>query len=290
MLKAGRILLTWCLLLWTCAGAWAITNPESRCSRVAAGAISNARYYDPVLARFIQPDDIIPVLFNPQSYNRYSYVLNNPLRYTDPSGHEPYRYQITTYQGGLLPAGTMDYIGGTTTGEKIIAGTLNVIPFMGNGLQTISRRMEQDKQNIAQTISQKTGLQADAVKKGLDVFEMGVMAGDNVAKGPSILENGIRGRASEAKVLKEMGLVKNTEKVSTAGGNAIPDALTSKISLEVKDTKVVNRTKQIGIETDAAKASGQQSVLVTGSKTQISGPAQKSFDTIIKRPDLGPQK
>lgn len=48
----------------------------------------NARYYDPQLARFIQPDSIIPDLGNPQSYNRYSYVLNNPLRYTDPNGHQ----------------------------------------------------------------------------------------------------------------------------------------------------------------------------------------------------------
>ena len=46
-----------------------------------------ARYYDPLLGRFIQPDDEIPNLFNPQSLNRYSYVLNNPLRYTDPTGH-----------------------------------------------------------------------------------------------------------------------------------------------------------------------------------------------------------
>lgn len=45
-------------------------------------------YYDPELGRFIQPDTIIPDLSNPQSYNRYSYVMNNPLRYTDPSGHQ----------------------------------------------------------------------------------------------------------------------------------------------------------------------------------------------------------
>jgi len=77
------------------------------------------------------------------------------------------------------------------------------------------------------------------------------------------LKNLERGRASESKVLNEMGLVKNTEKVSTDEGKAIPDALTSKISLEVKDTQVVNRTKQIRVETDAAKASGQQSILVT---------------------------
>jgi RHS repeat-associated protein len=47
----------------------------------------NARYYDPELGRFTQPDTAIPDLSNPQSYNRYSYVLNDPLRYTDPSGH-----------------------------------------------------------------------------------------------------------------------------------------------------------------------------------------------------------
>jgi RHS repeat-associated protein len=47
----------------------------------------NARYYDPELGRFIQPDTVISDFSNPQSYNRYSYVLNNPLRYTDPTGH-----------------------------------------------------------------------------------------------------------------------------------------------------------------------------------------------------------
>jgi RHS repeat-associated protein len=49
----------------------------------------NARYYDPELGRFIQPDTIIPDLTNPQSYNRYAYVLNNPLKYVDSTGHWP---------------------------------------------------------------------------------------------------------------------------------------------------------------------------------------------------------
>ena len=46
-----------------------------------------ARYYDPALGRFIQPDTIVPQPANPQSLNRFSYVLNNPVRYMDPSGH-----------------------------------------------------------------------------------------------------------------------------------------------------------------------------------------------------------
>jgi len=47
----------------------------------------NARLYDPVLGRFLSADTIVPSPGNMQAFNRYSYVLNNPLLYTDPTGH-----------------------------------------------------------------------------------------------------------------------------------------------------------------------------------------------------------
>lgn len=46
-----------------------------------------ARYYDPLLGRFVQADTIVPQPGDPQSLNRFSYVLNNPVKYQDPSGH-----------------------------------------------------------------------------------------------------------------------------------------------------------------------------------------------------------
>ncbi len=46
----------------------------------------NGRIYDPVLGRFLQADIFIQDPTNTQSLNRYSYVLNNPLNATDPSG------------------------------------------------------------------------------------------------------------------------------------------------------------------------------------------------------------
>ena len=46
-----------------------------------------ARFYSPYLNHFIQPDTIVPDQYNPQDLNRYSYARNNPMRYTDPTGH-----------------------------------------------------------------------------------------------------------------------------------------------------------------------------------------------------------
>ncbi len=48
-----------------------------------------ARWYDSDLGRWISPDSIVPQAGNPQDLNRYSYTRNNPLKYTDPSGHRP---------------------------------------------------------------------------------------------------------------------------------------------------------------------------------------------------------
>jgi RHS repeat-associated protein len=46
----------------------------------------NGRVYDPVVARFLSPDPYIQAPGMPQNYNGYVYSLNNPLKYTDPSG------------------------------------------------------------------------------------------------------------------------------------------------------------------------------------------------------------
>ena len=48
-----------------------------------------ARFYSPVIGRFISPDTLVPDPADPQDFNRYSYARNNPLKYTDPTGHNP---------------------------------------------------------------------------------------------------------------------------------------------------------------------------------------------------------
>ena len=46
-----------------------------------------SRFYSPKLGRFLSADSLVPNPFNPQDFNRFSYVRNNPVRYIDPSGH-----------------------------------------------------------------------------------------------------------------------------------------------------------------------------------------------------------
>jgi len=47
----------------------------------------NARYYDPKLGRFISADSIVPNVESTQAFNRYMYVLGNPVSFNDPSGY-----------------------------------------------------------------------------------------------------------------------------------------------------------------------------------------------------------
>jgi RHS repeat-associated protein len=53
-----------------------------------------ARFYSPVLGRFLSADSIVPGASKPQALNRYAYSFNNPLRYVDPTGHSPQEAMI----------------------------------------------------------------------------------------------------------------------------------------------------------------------------------------------------
>ena len=67
----------------------------------------NGRMYDPILGRFLSPDNYIQLPGFTQSYNRYAYCLNNPLKFTDPSGEFFWLpivigAAIGTYTGGVI--------------------------------------------------------------------------------------------------------------------------------------------------------------------------------------------
>lgn len=212
-----------------------------------------ARYYDPTVGRWLSPD---PIGFSGGDTNLYAYVGNDPVNFVDPSGE---------IADTALDLGFLAYDLYRLFKDNVFGDCGNLGPNLG--------ALGADLAGVF--IPGVTGLGAGtrAASKADDVIQ-GAMA---------------RGRASETRVLNELGLPKNTQKVTTAEGNAIPDALTSTRSIEIKDTVCVSCTKQVRTQTDAAREAGRESVLITGSKTRVSGPARRAFDDIIRRDDLGPR-
>ena len=120
----------------------------------------NGRMYDPLQGRFLSPDPFVQAPQNPQNYNRYSYCLNNPLKYTDPSGefftaltficcpcllpigiavdigwmqgaHKAYSNpDVSQFKGACMGAlsgligGTLSYVGGGYFANNIIWGSV----------------------------------------------------------------------------------------------------------------------------------------------------------------------
>jgi RHS repeat-associated protein len=62
----------------------------------------NARYMSPYLNRWLQPDTIVPEPSNPQALNRYAFNYNNPVKYTDPTGHWPDWNTVIQFGSGVL--------------------------------------------------------------------------------------------------------------------------------------------------------------------------------------------
>jgi RHS repeat-associated protein len=69
----------------------------------------NGRVYDPILGRFLSPDNYIQAPDYTQNLNRYSYCLNNPLVYTDPSG-EFVLELLASVVGGYIIGGLHNWI------------------------------------------------------------------------------------------------------------------------------------------------------------------------------------
>ncbi len=92
--------------------------------------LNGARYYNPLIGRFITADTIVPGPHNPQSLNRYSYCLNNPVNRIDPSGHWSWKKFWNSFAGAFVGAAAAVLLGPAgfalvgTTMAGIIGGSL----------------------------------------------------------------------------------------------------------------------------------------------------------------------
>jgi RHS repeat-associated protein len=97
-----------------------------------------ARYYDPLLARFVGVD---PAEVDPNdvhSFNRYSYANNNPYKFVDPDGHSPIDVAFLVYDLGKLGVAMYTGVGVVPALLDVGMSTIGVgspIPFAGQALK-----------------------------------------------------------------------------------------------------------------------------------------------------------
>jgi RHS repeat-associated protein len=79
----------------------------------------NGRLYDPLVGRMFNPDPILSDATSSQAYNKYTYVNNNPLKYTDPDGNNPLALIVMGIIGGAVNCYmNRSHIGDLGTGIK----------------------------------------------------------------------------------------------------------------------------------------------------------------------------
>ena len=97
-----------------------------------------ARWYDPYSGRFISPDPVGFVESNLQSFNKYAYANNNPYRYVDPDGRNPFAivYYIGAWMlgGAAVSGGTNAAMQYAVTGEVQWQGIGGVMDAAGDGV------------------------------------------------------------------------------------------------------------------------------------------------------------
>ena len=82
-----------------------------------------SRWYDAALGRFVSADNLVQDYANPQALNRFSYVVNNPMRLVDPSGNKfcddiDGAGNCIQYEGSLVGGGSGQVVGSAEDGGQ----------------------------------------------------------------------------------------------------------------------------------------------------------------------------
>jgi RHS repeat-associated protein len=127
------------------------------------------RMYDPALGRFLSPD---PLVGNPafsQSWNSYSYVLNSPLNFTDPSGLDPCPpgFYCTTGPGNEITNtiqtgggnGAFDGDGGAGNAGSVTSAVVGAFAMMQD-LKKLAQQQHEIEVRTGQALSDGTRIRA----------------------------------------------------------------------------------------------------------------------------------
>jgi RHS repeat-associated protein len=121
-----------------------------------------ARWYSPLIGRFLTADNIVPRPGDPQSMNRFSYAGNSPLNRLDPSGH----FDISSFAAGFSD----EYVDDLTLG---LHSSMNV---------NVAERMRSDE-SVEYATGRVSGQLAAILFAGTEMGSGGTLAGGSIAAG-----------------------------------------------------------------------------------------------------------
>ena len=132
---------------------------------------------DPYLNHFTQPDTILPDPYNSQDWDRYAYARNNPVNYTDQSGHFPNCFSCNLFLKGIN-AVINNIIGSNTSsfGGLLLRGVrkFSSANIVGEGLEQIRNDPDvvEKQQEIINEITDTNSSKVEHVL-GVDLGEHG---------------------------------------------------------------------------------------------------------------------
>jgi RHS repeat-associated protein len=245
-----------------------------------------ARWYDSALGRWAQPDSIVPeAVQGVQAWDRFAYVNNNPVRYTDPTGH--CLIICTAIIGGAVGAivGAVGYTAYTiatgtefNTGHMLLAagGGAAAGALIGTGVGIAAGMSTAATTTAAVTGAGAATTAATTVLNATggdptDEFQAATRAAQQTL--PSISQH--LGQTGESVA----GIVKNTTRIPSLTGTAayrIPDQLIRSQSLlsEVKNVAYQPYTSQIKDYLLYAQQQGLKFELIVRQNTEFSKPLQ----------------
>lgn len=159
----------------------------------------NGRVYDPLVGRFTSADPTVPDPTDAQQFNRYSYVLNNPLRYVDPTG-------FTTDTPSPSQQSTPSFMPGAATIEvaKAVDAAKATAKKVEAFIKALTEIVAQGPSEGAEEGSARSGAVAASGKQGPEAGSLQAFAGELNSKeflqevGRKLLDDFVRNNQSDS--------------------------------------------------------------------------------------------
>ena len=264
------------------------------------------RYNSSSIGRFMSPDPLGGYISNPQSLNRYAYVLNNPLSLVDPFGLQCTSAKMMDPQGNLLgsasdcapdlgslPTGSASNLVALTPSPTDSEPSAEDLPASDGGISSANSGAGSASSNpgldIAQTSLAGLGMIPGPVGTGANLVNAGIsFYRGNYGQGAlnlafAIPLVGTIGRLGEAGELAA-GIIKNTERIESLTGTAayrIPDELNriEGVIGEVKNVRYQAYTNQLRDSVAYAQKFGYQFRLYIRQGAKLSVPLQDAINS-----------